>query len=45
MPNSVTENEALWDAFLNRWPIESLQNLTLEHYSNAGDPDCFVLVG
>lgn len=43
MTNSVTENEKLWDDFLNRWPIESLQNITLENYSKAGDPDCFSL--
>jgi 5-methylcytosine-specific restriction endonuclease McrBC GTP-binding regulatory subunit McrB len=41
MTFSVESNEKLWDDFLNRWPIESLQNLTLEHYSKAGDPDCF----
>jgi len=41
MSISKNEGEALWDAFLKRWPLETLSQITLEEYSKAGDPDCF----
>jgi 5-methylcytosine-specific restriction endonuclease McrBC GTP-binding regulatory subunit McrB len=31
--------EQVWDEFLQRWPLESLPDLTLQQYSTAGDTD------
>ena len=42
MNEPVEEREALWDKFLQRWPLESLAGMTLEQYSRTGDQDCFV---
>ncbi|WP_317634273.1 AAA family ATPase [Pseudomonas tohonis] len=42
MNESIESREALWDKFLQRWPLESLAGMTLEQYSRAGDQDCFV---
>ena len=41
MTSSSQERAAVWDAFLQKWPLESLPNLTLAQYSTAGDKDCF----
>jgi len=38
--SSTTGNE-LWDKFLKRWPLENLNQMSLQEYSQAGDPDCF----
>ena len=32
---------ALWDQFLERWPIARLRTMALEEYSKAGDKDTF----
>ncbi|MDD1980437.1 AAA family ATPase [Pseudomonas asiatica] len=42
MNEPIEEREALWDNFLQRWPLESLADMTLEQYSRAGDQDCFI---
>ena len=31
----------LWDEFLKAWPMERLQNMTLDEYTRAGSKDCF----
>lgn len=41
MTASVSDRNALWDAFLQRWPLEDLSQLTLPQYTAAGDKDCF----
>ncbi len=41
MTASASERNALWDAFLQRWPLEDLSQLTLPQYTAAGDKDCF----
>ena len=42
MNESVNAREALWDEFLKRWPLESLQSMSLQQYTQAGNDDCFV---
>lgn len=42
MNQSIVEREALWESFLQRWPLERLQEMTLAEYSTAGKDDCFV---
>lgn len=42
MNEPIEERQALWVKFLNRWPLESLANMTLMQYSHSGDQDCFV---
>lgn len=32
---------AIWDKFLERWPIAKLRTMTLDDYSKAGDKDTF----
>ena len=34
----------IWSQFITRWPIEKLQNLTLEEYNSLGDKDSFLLL-
>lgn len=41
MTISRAEGEATWDDFLNRWPLEKLNQITLPEYTQAGNPDCF----
>ena len=41
MTASASERNALWDAFLERWPLDALSQLTLPQYTAAGDKDCF----
>jgi 5-methylcytosine-specific restriction protein B len=41
MTISIAERDALWNEFLRRWPLESLQHLTLEQYSEPGNADSF----
>lgn len=41
MTISIADREALWQEFLNRWPLESLSALTLEQYSEPGNQDSF----
>jgi len=42
MNEPIEERQALWKNFLQRWPLESLANMTLVQYSRSGDQDCFV---
>lgn len=42
MNTSTTDQLATWDAFLQRWPLESLPQMTLAQYAQSGDKDCFV---
>lgn len=41
MTISIADREALWQEFLNRWPLESLSALTLEQYTEPGNADSF----
>jgi 5-methylcytosine-specific restriction protein B len=41
MNESTTERMAIWDAFLARWPRDSLKNMGLREYSQAGNQDNF----
>ena len=41
MNEPVAAREALWDQFLQRWPLETLRDLTLEQYSQAGTDEYF----
>jgi len=41
MTTSIEERQATWAEFLKRWPIESLNQMTLPQYTQAGDKDCF----
>lgn len=41
MGASIPERESLWDSFLERWPIDSLQNLGLSDYCQTGNKDSF----
>jgi 5-methylcytosine-specific restriction enzyme B len=40
--STVEQREALWDEFLQRWPLEKLSIMTLEEYTDAGNNDSFV---
>ena len=42
MTTSIATQLATWDAFLQRWPLNSLQTMTLLQYTQAGDKDSFV---
>ncbi len=37
----IVEQQKLWDSFLQRWPLEKLQALTLEQYVSVNDKDTF----
>lgn len=41
MSSPISELEELWDKFLQRWPLESLDRISLRDYTLAGDADCF----
>lgn len=41
MHEPIPERDVLWDSFLSRWPLQELQDMTLEEYTQAGDNDCF----
>jgi len=41
MNEPVAEREALWSQFLERWPLESLRQMTLGEYNQAGSDDHF----
>jgi 5-methylcytosine-specific restriction protein B len=41
MNEPVAAREALWDQFLQRWPLETLRDLTLDQYSQAGTDEYF----
>ena len=32
----------LWDEFLESWPVQRVEAMTLEEYTKAGDPDSFM---
>lgn len=36
-----TEEYKKWDEFLAKWPLEKLEQMTLEEYTNAGSRDSF----
>lgn len=41
---SIQTNDAgerLWDQFLEKWPIDSLESLTIDQYTKAGSQDSF----
>ena len=42
MNEPVSEREKKWSAFLARWPLDNLNDMTLVQYSQAGNQDCFV---
>lgn len=39
--SSASDRQAVWQAFLQRWPLESLKALTLEEYSQSDEDICF----
>lgn len=41
MHEPIDQREELWDRFLQRWPIEQLQSMTLQAYNQAGSDDSF----
>jgi 5-methylcytosine-specific restriction protein B len=41
MNEPIEQREALWDEFLQRWPLEQLAAMTLETYNQAGADDSF----
>lgn len=41
MSTPIQTSNAVWDEFLSRWPLETLRNMSLEEYSQAGNKDCF----
>lgn len=41
MSHSVAEREALWDKFLELWPLGSLKDMRLVDYNHAGSNDSF----
>jgi len=41
MNEPIAEREALWTQFLERWPLESLRQMSLEEYNQAGSDDHF----
>lgn len=41
MNEPIAEREALWTQFLERWPLESLRQMTLEQYNQTGSDDHF----
>ena len=41
MSISIAEGNVLWDKFLLRWPLEDLNQMTLQEYTQAGNSDCF----
>ena len=41
MTKSNAELQGIWDAFLERWPLERLPQLTLEEYTASGANDPF----
>ena len=40
----ITEQYQLWDSFLQRWPRERLNEMTLEQYVSVDDQDTFTFV-
>lgn len=40
-PSNTTDRAALWSQFLQRWPLESLQNMQLDQYTGVGNQDTF----
>ncbi len=42
MNGTIEERQAVWDQFLQRWPLETLSKMTLDQYAQAGDNDSFV---
>lgn len=36
-----TEDYKRWDEFLSKWPLEKLEQMTLEEYTNAGSKESF----
>lgn len=41
MHEPIEQREALWDKFLQRWPLEQLPSMTLPAYNQAGSDDSF----
>lgn len=41
MLEPIDQREALWDSFLQRWPLEQLPSMTLPAYNQAGSDDSF----
>lgn len=42
MSNTIEERQATWNKFLQRWPLETLGQMTLAQYAQAGDKHSFV---
>lgn len=41
MTRENRENYALWDEFLEKWPIDRIENMTLPEYTSVGSKDTF----
>lgn len=41
MHEPIEQREALWDNFLQRWPLKQLAAMTIETYNQAGSDDSF----
>jgi 5-methylcytosine-specific restriction enzyme B len=42
MNGTIEERQAIWGEFLQRWPLETLGQMTLAQYTQAGEKDSFV---
>jgi 5-methylcytosine-specific restriction enzyme B len=42
MKGTIEERRAIWNEFLQRWPLDKLDQMTLAEYAQAGDKDSFV---
>lgn len=42
MSSTIEERQETWNTFLQRWPLETLGQMTLEQYAQAGNKDSFV---
>lgn len=43
IPEEEYQNaQALWDEFLQKWPLEKLESMTLPEYTKSGDRDTFM---
>ncbi len=41
MNEPIEQRYALWDQFLERFPLEKIKSMSLEEYSQVGSKECF----
>src|SRR5688572_3131104 len=39
--DAIDDQQAAWDAFLAKWPLERLADMSLQEYTEAGNSDTF----